>query len=259
MASAAPEPPGLLSLRGVSKRHGLVQTLHEVNLDLSKGEVVALVGPPGAGKSTLCRAIQGTEPIDSGMILLDGAPLPARGRARRAVQADVGLVPHPDTPERERLGPRGRPVLGDRTVLGELTRSQVVARGVPPHAAELRALTELRRVGATTAASLRSEQLSESGRARVALARALVLDPKLLLVDEPAPDLRELTRKLAEDGRTMLIVTQEPGFAHDTADRVLFMSGGRIVESATPEQFFSAPRTSRARDFVNRLLRHKRS
>lgn len=258
MPTAAPPQPDLLRVRGVSKRHGLVQTLNEVDLDLSRGEVVVLVGPPGAGKTTLCRAIHGTEPIDSGVILLDGAPLPARGRARRTARADVGLVTDADGSERRlRIGPRC--LVPPRTVLGELTRAQIRARGVTAQDAERRALSELRRVGAAKAAPLCSAELSEGCRARVALARALALDPKLLLVDEPAPALheltRELTRELADDGLALLIVTEEPGLAHDTADRVVFMNAGRIVEEAPPSEFFSAPRTSRARDFVTRLLR----
>ncbi|WP_051944688.1 ATP-binding cassette domain-containing protein [Streptacidiphilus rugosus] len=308
MASAPRQQPVLLRLRGVSKRHGLVQTLHEVDLELSRGEVVTLLGPPGAGKTTLCRAINGAERIDSGVILLDGAPLPARGRARRAARADVGLVPdsdaparvtrrtdglhepygpvwpgHPEDPEGPEapegprrwgrrtgatfgssasyvsLGPRGRGAPTGRTVLEELTRSQVRARGIAPEDAEQRALEQLHRVGAAAEAGLRRAQLSPSGLARVALARALVLDPKLLLVDEPPQELRELTHELTgqlvAEGLAMLVVSEEPCFAHAAADRVLFMSGGRIVESAPPQQFFTAPRTSRARDFVTRLLR----
>jgi glutamate transport system ATP-binding protein len=263
MAPAAPQQSGLLSVRGVSKRHGIVQSLDAVSLDLQRGEVVALVGPPGAGKTTLCRTVHGTESVDSGVILLDGVPLPARGRARRATQADVGLVPCPDAPQHgPRLVPRmvrhSGPLLG-RTVLGELVRTQVRARGVTVQEAERRALAELDRVGAARAAPLVRSGLSQSCRTRVALARALALDPKVLLLDEPSPALhdltRELIRKLADDGLAVLIVTEEPDLAHDTADRVLFMNAGRIVESAPPAEFFSAPRTSRARDFVSRLLR----
>jgi glutamate transport system ATP-binding protein len=253
VTAAATPPAGLLQLRGVSKRHGLVQALHEVDLELSRGEVVALVGPPGAGKTTLCRAIHGAERIDSGEILLDGAPLPTagRGRARRRARADVGLVPPPESVEHALADALG---LG-RTVFGELTRCQIEARGTAPEVAAERAAGALRKVGAESEAGLRGRQLSPSGRGRVALARALVLDPKVLVLDEPAADLHELARELAADGRTMLIVTEDPGFAHAAADRVLFMSGGRIVESAPPEQFFSAPRTFRARDFVSRLRR----
>ncbi|MEY9876845.1 glutamate transport system ATP-binding protein [Streptacidiphilus sp. MAP12-33] len=253
MISAAAPSAGLLQLRGVSKRHGLVQALDEVDLDLSPGEVVALVGPPGAGKTTLCRAIHGAERIDSGQILLDGAPVlvDGRGRARRAARADVGLVPPPETVEHALVAALG---LG-RSVFHDLTHSQVEARGTTPELAAERTRAALRKVGADADSHLRSRQLSPAGHGRVALARALVLDPKVLVLDEPAEELRELARELAADGRTMLIVTEDPCFAHAAADRVLFMSGGRIVESAPPEQFFSAPRTSRARDFVSRLRR----
>ncbi|WP_042374129.1 ATP-binding cassette domain-containing protein [Streptacidiphilus neutrinimicus] len=256
MTSAPAPRAGLLQLRGVSKRHGLVQSLHEVDLDLPRGEVVALVGPPGAGKTTLCRAIHGAERIDSGEILLDGAPLAtgARGRVRRTARADVGLVPPPETVEHALVTALGALGLG-RTVFGELTRCQVEVRGTAPELAAERTLEALRLVDADHESSLRSRQLTPAVRGRVALARALVLDPKVLVLDEPAEELHCLARELASDGRTMLIVTEDQGFAHATADRVLFMSGGRIVESAPPEQFFSAPRTSRARDFVSRLRR----
>ena len=242
MAQRAADTGSLVQLRGVNKHVGMVQVLNDIDLDLARGEVVAVLGPSGSGKSTLCRAINGAERIDSGRITVDGHQLPRRGRELARIRAGIGVV----------FQPFG--LIASRTVLENVTvgRFRLWPSAVPP-GARRRARALLEQVGAAEHSGKYPWELSDEQQQRVATARALAREPKLLLFDGPNPALsRELARGLAADGAALLLATDQPAFARSAADRVVFMDGGRIIEQSSPDEFFTVPRTTRARDFLAR-------
>jgi glutamate transport system ATP-binding protein len=246
MAQPAADSGSLVQLRGVSKHVGMVQVLNDIDLDLARGEVVAVLGPSGSGKSTLCRAINGTERIDSGRITVDGQPLPWRRRERARIRAGISVG----------IGVVSRPFqfTSYRTVLENVAagRFRWWEAATPP-GARRKARALLERVGAAEHAARFPWELSEEEQQLVATARALAGDPKLMLFDQPGPGLPpELPRSLAADGLGLLLATDEPGLARSAADRVVFMDGGRIIEQSPPDEFFTVPRTARARDFLAR-------
>ncbi|MEZ0089675.1 amino acid ABC transporter ATP-binding protein [Streptacidiphilus sp. EB129] len=247
----------LISLRGVSKRHGLVQSLDGIDLELARGEVVAVLGPTGAGKTTLCRTLNGLERIDAGAVTVAGTPLPQRGRRAARLRPEIGLVDH--IPQ----------LLAHLTVLenvkaGRIGRWMRLRHGLVASSAaavERSALALLDRVGLAEAAELFPWELSDGQQRRVAIARALVAGPELMVFDETTLDLapsetgevQGVLSALAADGVAMVLAAGEFGefgFARSLADRVVFMSGGRILEQAPPEEFFTMPRTARARAFL---------
>ncbi|MHA3703797.1 amino acid ABC transporter ATP-binding protein [Jatrophihabitans sp. YIM 134969] len=236
----------------VVKSFGALRALDHVDLEVARGEVVVVVGPSGSGKSTLCRCINRLETIDSGTITVNGAPLPQEGAALARLRSDVGMVFQSFN------------LFGHKSVLDNVTLGPVKVRGEAPAAARERAMTLLRRVGVADQAEKAPAQLSGGQQQRVAIARALAMNPTLMLFDEPTSALDpEMINEvlavmvdLARDGMTMLVVTHEMGFARQAADRVVFMDAGSIVEQAPPEQFFTATRTDRARDFLSKVLTH---
>ena len=246
MAQHAADTGSLVQLRGVNKHVGMVQVLNDIDLDLDRGEVVAVLGPPGSGTSTLCRAISGTERIDSGRITVDGHPLPRRGRERARIRAGIGFG----------VGMVVQPFgfTGYRTVLENVAsgRFRWWEAATPP-SARRRARALLERVGAAEHAARYPDELDQEQQQLVATARALAGDPKLVLFDQPTPALPpELARGLAAEGLGLLLATDLPGLARSAADRVVFMDGGRILEQSAPAEFFAVPRTARARDFLAR-------
>ncbi|MFF8602366.1 amino acid ABC transporter ATP-binding protein [Streptomyces sp. NPDC015232] len=242
----------LVVLKDVDKHFGPLHVLQSVDLTVHRGEVVVVIGPSGSGKSTLCRAINRLETIDSGEILVDGRPLPAEGRALAALRADVGMVFQSFN------------LFAHKTVLANVTLGQIKVRKKDRGKAEERARTLLERVGVANQADKYPAQLSGGQQQRVAIARALAMDPKVMLFDEPTSaldpeminEVLEVMRQLARDGMTMVVVTHEMGFARSAANRVVFMADGRIVESATPDEFFAHPSSERARDFLSKILKH---
>ena len=242
----------LVRISHVTKYYGHFKALDDVSLDIHRGEVVAVIGASGSGKSTLCRTVNRLEPIQKGEIEIDGVPLPQEGRALAQLRAELGMVfqsfnlfPH-------------------RTVLDNITLAPIKVRGTPRRQAETRAHELLARVGLADQASKRPAQLSGGQQQRVAIARALAMDPKVMLFDEPTSaldpeminEVLDVIKDLASSGMTMLVVTHEMGFARSAADRVVFMDDGQIVESGSPAEFFSSPRTERARDFLSKVLSH---
>ncbi|MFD5252514.1 amino acid ABC transporter ATP-binding protein [Streptomyces bobili] len=242
----------LIELRDVNKYFGELHVLQDIDLTVGKGEVVVVIGPSGSGKSTLCRAINRLETIRSGTILLDGRPLPDEGRELARLRADVGMVFQSFN------------LFAHKTVLQNVTLGQVKVRRTDKAKAQEKALALLDRVGVAGQADKYPAQLSGGQQQRVAIARALAMEPKALLFDEPTSaldpeminEVLEVMRQLARDGMTMVVVTHEMGFARSAANRVVFMADGRIVEDRSPDEFFTDPRSDRAKDFLSKILKH---
>ncbi|MEU6345803.1 amino acid ABC transporter ATP-binding protein [Streptomyces sp. NPDC046977] len=242
----------LVVLEGVNKHFGALHVLQDINLSIGRGEVVVVIGPSGSGKSTLCRAVNRLETIDTGRISVDGKPLPAEGKELARLRADVGMVFQSFN------------LFAHKTVLENVTLGQVKVRKTDKKSAEERARTLLDRVGVGSQADKYPAQLSGGQQQRVAIARALAMEPKVMLFDEPTSaldpeminEVLEVMQQLARDGMTMVVVTHEMGFARSAANRVVFMADGRIVEQASPDQFFSNPRSDRAKDFLSKILHH---
>ena len=242
----------LVRLSGVDKWFGELHVLQDIDLSIDRGEVVVVIGPSGSGKSTLCRTINRLEPIDSGEITIDGQRLPEEGKELARLRADVGMVFQSFN------------LFAHKTILENVTLGPIKVRKQSKGEAERRARELLDRVGVGVQANKYPAQLSGGQQQRVAIARALAMDPKVLLFDEPTSaldpemikEVLDVMVELAADGMTMVVVTHEMGFARSAARRVVFMDQGAIVEVATPEQFFSAPESDRARDFLSKILAH---
>lgn len=250
--STTPAPSGtpapLLSVRGLRKTYDNgVTALDGVDLDVAPGEVVVIVGPSGCGKSTLLRSLNGLEEATSGTISLDQTPIGGRQMGWQQARQRIGMVfqsydlfPHLSVMDNLLLGP---------TVVQKADRAEAARR-----AAEL-----LQRVGLLERAQALPRQLSGGQKQRVAIVRALMMRPEVLLLDEVTASLDpemvrevlDVVAELARDGMTMLIVTHEMGFARAVADTVVFMDRGRVVETGGPAAFFDAPRTERARSFLD--------
>ena len=243
----------LVSVEGVNKWFGDLHVLKDVDLAVERGEVVVVIGPSGSGKSTLIRCINRLEPIDKGRITFDGQPLPEEGKALARLRADIGMVFQSFN------------LFAHMTVLGNVTLGPIKARGMAKDEAKRRAMELLERVGIADKADRYPAEISGGQQQRAAIARALAMEPKLMLFDEPTSaldpemikEVLDVMVELARDeGTTMIVVTHEMGFARSAARRVAFMDEGRIVEVATPDEFFSTPKTDRAKDFLSKILAH---
>jgi len=249
----------LVRAQGVRKRYGRTEVLQGVDFSVSAGEVVCIIGPSGSGKSTFLRCINHLERLDGGRLYVDGEligyrqrggkvhELPTRDVCRK--RADIGMVF-----QHFELFPH-------LTVLQNLLLAPTIVRRRAKADATALAKELLAKVGLADRCDSYPGQLSGGQQQRVAIARALTMQPKLMLFDEPTSALDPelvgevlgVMRELAASGLTMVVVTHEMQFAREVADRVVFMDQGRIVEENTPEEFFSAPRTDRARAFLERL------
>jgi glutamate transport system ATP-binding protein len=242
----------LVVLDGVQKYFGQMQALKDIELTVTRGEVVVVIGPSGSGKSTLCRTINRLETTDEGTITLDGQPLPQEGKALAALRAEVGMVFQSFN------------LFAHKTILENVTLGPIKVRGLGKAEAEKLARDLLERVGVEHQADKYPAQLSGGQQQRVAIARALAMQPKVMLFDEPTSaldpemikEVLDVMVDLAQGGMTMIVVTHEMGFARTAADRVVFMADGAIVEENTPEEFFTNPQSDRAKDFLGKILKH---
>ncbi|HEY0573320.1 MAG TPA: amino acid ABC transporter ATP-binding protein [Pseudonocardia sp.] len=242
----------MVRIEHVDKHFGELHVLKDINLEVATGQVVVVLGPSGSGKSTLCRAINRLEPVDGGTIAVDGRPLPAEGKELAQLRADVGMVFQSFN------------LFAHKTILENVTLAPVKVRKLPKAEAEERGLQLLERVGIANQRDKYPAQLSGGQQQRAAIARALAMRPKVMLFDEPTSaldpemvqEVLDVMTGLASEGMTMLVVTHEMGFARRAAHRVVFMADGEIVEDAAPDDFFTNPRSDRAKDFLGKILTH---
>jgi glutamate/aspartate transport system ATP-binding protein len=242
----------MISISHVSKSYGAFQVLKDCNAEIARGEVVVVCGPSGSGKSTLIKTVNGLETIDAGEIKVGDFRLAPGVAHVAALRRSVGMVfqsfelfPH-------------------LTVLSNVTIAQVKVLKRPKAEAEEKARSLLARVGLSAHIAKYPAQLSGGQQQRVAIARALALDPEVMLFDEPTSaldpemvnEVLDVMTSLAKQGMTMICVTHEMGFARNVANRVLFMDGGEIVETAEAARFFAAPQSERAKAFLARILKH---
>ncbi|POH81292.1 ectoine/hydroxyectoine ABC transporter ATP-binding protein EhuA [Stutzerimonas stutzeri] len=239
----------LMTVRGLRKRFGDTEVIQGVDLDISEGEVVVVIGPSGSGKSTLIRCLNNLEPATAGDIMLTGSASSHESTAR--LRDEVGMVFQDYT------------LFPHLSILRNMTLAPMKLRGLSRIAAEVQAMKLLERVGLAHKAQAMPAELSGGQQQRVAIVRALAMQPRLMLFDEPTSALDPETvnevllvmKELAAEGMTMVVVTHEMGFAREVADRVIFFDGGRIVECSPPAQLFASPREDRTRQFLTHVLK----
>ena len=240
----------IVSIRGLKKAFGDNIVLHDINLDVHRGEKVVVLGPSGSGKSTMLRCINALEDVTGGTITVDGIAITDPKVNINQVREHLGMVF-----QRFNLWPH-------KTVLENVMLAQRVVLGRADGDSRDRALELLRMVGLADKAEAYPASLSGGQQQRVAIARALAMEPKVVLCDEPTsaldPELvaevLAVMTKLAESGMTMIVVTHEIGFAREVADRVIFMDGGYLVEEGHPSEVLVNPKEERTRTFLKRVL-----
>ncbi|HEX5680180.1 MAG TPA: amino acid ABC transporter ATP-binding protein [Desulfobacterales bacterium] len=228
-----------------------VKALVDVSVSIAAGEVVVVIGPSGSGKSTLLRCLNRLETADSGHLFIEGVDVLDPKTDINRVRAEVGMVfqsfnlfPH-------------------KNVRQNITLAQRVVRKRSAAASREKTDDLLQKVGISEKANAYPDQLSGGQQQRVAIARALAMDPKVMLFDEPTSaldpemigEVLDVMKTLAKEGMTMVVVTHEMGFAREVADRVVFMDAGAVVETGTPEHFFTSPTHDRTKLFLSQILK----
>jgi ABC-type polar amino acid transport system ATPase subunit len=240
----------MIRVQGLNKKFGTLHVLKDINLEIQKGEVVALIGPSGSGKSTLLRCLNLLEQPTSGQILLEGQDITAKGFDVNRLRQRVGMVfqhfhlfPHMTVKQNIMLAP---------TLLAKADKAK---------AAEV-AMRLLSRVGLAEKADVYPAALSGGQKQRVAIARALAMEPEVMLFDEPTSaldpemikEVLDVMRELAREGMTMVVVTHEMGFAREVCNRTIFMESGQILEEGAPAQLFTNPKHPRTAAFLQAVL-----
>ena len=242
----------LISVQHLVKEydHGAVHALNDCDLDIRRGEVVAIIGPSGSGKSTLLRSLNLLEQPTSGAIFFDGADL-----AGKSVNIDL---------HRQKMGMvfQHFNLFPHKTVLQNITMAPVTLKKKTPAEAKAQAMSLLERIGLADKAGTYPNMLSGGQKQRIAIVRALAMDPEVMLFDEPTSaldpemvgEVLDVMKELAQDGMTMVVVTQEMGFAREVGSRVLFMDEGVIMEENEPHEFFANPKCERLQSFLAKVL-----
>ena len=242
----------LISVQHLVKEynHGTVHALNDCNLEIKKGEVVAIIGPSGSGKSTLLRSLNLLEQPTSGEIFFDGVDL-----ASKSVDIDL---------HRQKMGMvfQHFNLFPHKTVLQNITMAPVTLKKKTAEQAKEQAMGLLERIGLSDKANEYPNMLSGGQKQRIAIVRALAMDPEVMLFDEPTSaldpemvgEVLDLMRDLAKEGMTMAVVTHEMGFAREVADRVVFMADGKILEEGAPAELFDHPKDPRLQDFLSKVL-----
>lgn len=242
----------MIEFVGVHKWFNKLHVLDDINLRVAPGEVVVICGPSGSGKSTLIRCINRLERIQQGEIIVDGMPLQDHRTNITRLRAEIGFVF-----QQFNLYPH-------MTALQNVSLAPTKVRKVKKKEAERLSLDLLAKVGLQDKAHSYPAQLSGGQQQRVAIARGLAMRPKIMLFDEPTSaldpeminEVLDVMRNLAREGMTMVIVTHEMGFAREVSHRVIFMDEGRLIESASPGEFFTNPRSDRTKLFLSKILSH---
>ncbi len=239
-----------IKVTGLKKSFGEHEVLKGVDLDIAPGEVVCIIGPSGSGKSTMLRCLNRLEEVTSGEILVDGESITAKDADVDSIRRHMGMVF-----QQFNLFPH-------MSVLENLTWAPVQLKLKTKEEAESKAKQLLTRVGLIEKADAMPRSLSGGQQQRVAIARALCMDPDIMLFDEPTSaldpemvcEVLDVMRELAGEGMTMVCVTHEMGFAHDVADRVVFVDGGVICEQGTPAEVLDNPKNERTKSFLSKVL-----
>jgi ABC-type polar amino acid transport system ATPase subunit len=240
----------VIKVENLHKSFGKLEVLKGITTTIKQGEVVAIIGPSGSGKSTFLRCLNLLEEPTSGKVWIGDQEITNPKTNIMKVRQNVGMVF-----QHFHLFPH-------MTVLENLTYAPMKVKGMTKAEAEAKAMELLRKVGLAEKANEYPNRLSGGQKQRVAIARALAMSPEVMLFDEPTSaldpemvkEVLEVMKSLAHTGMTMAIVTHEMGFAREVADRVLFLDGGLLVEDAPPSEFFSAPKSKRAQEFLEKML-----
>ncbi|WP_427109173.1 amino acid ABC transporter ATP-binding protein [Lysinibacillus xylanilyticus] len=240
----------MIKIEDLHKSYGKNEVLKGITTEIKEKEVIAIIGPSGSGKSTFLRCLNLLEEPTSGKITIAGDVLTDKGTNIMKIREEVGMVF-----QHFHLFPH-------KTVLENLTYAPINVKRMDKAAAIKKSEDLLTKVGLFEKRNEYPNRLSGGQKQRVAIARALAMDPKVILFDEPTSaldpemvkEVLAVMKNLADTGMTMLIVTHEMGFAREVADRILFLDGGKLIEDASPEQFFTSPSTQRAKDFLEKVL-----
>ena len=240
----------MIDVKHLYKNFGSLEVLKDVSLHVDRGQVVAIIGPSGSGKSTLLRSINLLETPTSGEIWVDGTCITEKGQNIRAIRQKVGMVFQHFN------------LFAHMTVLKNMIYAPVKTKKLTKEQATEKAMQLLARVGLAEKANVYPVTLSGGQKQRVAIARALAMDPEVILFDEPTSaldpemvtEVLDVNKELAQTGITLLLVTHEMGFAREVADRIIYMDNGTILEDAPPAEFFAAPKTARAQEFLKKML-----
>lgn len=242
----------MITIKNVSKSFGKSKVLKDINLSVDKSNVVALIGPSGAGKSTLIRTINALEEIDQGEIIVEDVSIHLKETDINKVRTHIGFVF-----QSFNLYPF-------LTALENVTIAPIKVKGIEKEKAIVKGKELLTSLGLEDKFDVYPSKLSGGQQQRVAIARALAMEPHVMLFDEPTSaldpemvqEVLDAIRKLADDGMTMVVVTHEMGFAKEICDQIVFMDDGQVIEIAPPNEFFSSPKSERAKTFLSKVLNH---
>lgn len=240
----------MINVENVSKNFGALNVLKDINMTINKGEKVAIIGPSGSGKSTLLRCMNLLETPTKGKIYIDNIEITDKATDIVQIRQKVGMVfqhfylfPH-------------------MTVMDNMVYAPIKVKKIKRDKAEERAKELLKQVGLLDKANVYPATLSGGQKQRVAIARALNMDPEVILFDEPTSaldpemvkEVLNVIKSLSNTGITMVLVTHEMGFAREVADRICFLDEGKLIEDAPPKEFFSSPKSDRAKEFLEKVM-----
>ncbi|MCM3039270.1 amino acid ABC transporter ATP-binding protein [Paenibacillus motobuensis] len=240
----------MITVKNLHKKFGHLHILKEIDLEISQGEVVVVIGPSGSGKSTFLRCLNMLETPSEGEILFEGESITARGHNINMTRQKMGMVF-----QQFNLFPH-------KTVLDNITLAPIRVKKMEKNKAEAVAMDLLQTVGLQDKRDAYPSQLSGGQKQRIAIARALAMEPHVMLFDEPTSaldpemvgEVLDVMKKLADKGMTMVIVTHEMGFAREVGDRIIFMDQGQVLEQGSPQQVFGAPKEQRTKEFLSKVL-----